>query len=135
RESNGPGGSPGRSPDGCEIQVVVGAGADVGCAVCTWARHGTPTSGSRYRSKPMYPATFQPSISPIAIVKSTGFDDDEPASMNDEFIRAPKNAAGPVSVPVISPMPTRSSPNTISQANQTYHWLFNMNWRNSRYQS
>src|SRR4051794_285772 len=72
---------------------------------------------------------------PMAIAKSTGLDEEDPASMNEVFIIAPKNAAGPVRVPVSSPMPTSSSPKTISQANQTYHWFESMKLRNSRYHS
>ena len=54
----------------------------------------------------------------MAIVNRTGLVEDEPASRNDMFISAPKNAANPVRSPRSSPIPTASSPRVISHANQ-----------------
>lgn len=72
---------------------------------------------------------------PMARVNSTGFEEADPASRNDMFINAPKNAAKPVSSPTISPIPTASSPSVISQPNQLYAPLSSRVWMNVRYQS
>src|SRR6476659_4517566 len=74
-------------------------------------------------------------MSPIAIVNSTGFVDAEPASMNDEFISAPKKAAGPVRAPNRRPSPTRISPKTINQANHVNALFCRRTLRKSRYHS
>src|SRR5690625_580712 len=72
---------------------------------------GVPRNGNAQRSSPYHPATFHAIISKIAIMNMIGFELTVPANKNDIFIRAPKNAAIPVSNPTIKPRPIRNSPN------------------------
>jgi hypothetical protein len=74
-------------------------------------------------------------MSPIAIVKRTGLVEAEPASRNDMFIRAPKNAATPVRQPRSRPNPTAISPKVISQANHASWWPCSRALMKSRYHS
>ena len=62
----------------------------------------------------------------MARVKSTGLVLALPASMKLMFISAPQKAAIPTSPPRMIPTPTSSSPQTISLANQVYHWWASM---------
>ena len=65
----------------------------------------------------------------------TGFDEAEPASRNDMFISAPKNAANPVSSPRIKPIPTAISPNVMTYVIQLSAPLSIRNWMKARYHS
>ena len=72
---------------------------------------------------------------PIPKVNSTGLVDAEPASRNDMFMSAPKNAARPVRQPKMRPRPTAISPNTMSGANQDSACALTSMVMKSRYHS
>src|SRR5699024_5213969 len=79
---------------------------------------GVPSRGSAQRSNPYQPATFHAIIIKIAIINITGFELTVPASRNDIFIIAPKNAAIPVNRPTIKPSPINTSPHATMRSEE-----------------
>ena len=75
--------------------------------------HGVPSRINNQRSIPYHPATFHAIIMRMAIANMIGFELTVPASKNEKFINAPKNAAIPVKQPTIKPSPTNISPKTM----------------------
>ena len=59
----------------------------------------------------------------------------DPASRNDMFIRAPKNAAMPTNAPTSNPIPTNNSPKAMAYEKNCSIPLSIRNWRVVRYHS
>src|SRR5947208_1657471 len=113
---------------------LLGRHQDMICGDCSRlnkmpAFQGVPSAGSSTRSSPNHPATFQASISKMAMVKKIGLTLIDPDSRNDMFITAPKNAAIPTSAPTSRPRPMSISPNTITLENHTWALASIMPWR------
>src|SRR6266540_2624984 len=88
---------------------------------------GVPIIGSRKRSRPYQPATFQARIKTIPSISSTGLVLAAPAIRKFQFSSAPKNAAMPTNAPRIRATPIMNSPTATSGANQLYQPLSSMN--------
>src|SRR5438105_4811404 len=76
---------------------LLGRHQDIICGDCSRLKNvpafqGVPRAGSSTLSSPNHPATFQPSISKMAMVKKIGLTLIDPDSRNDMFITAPKKA-------------------------------------------
>src|SRR6266545_2558318 len=112
-------------PDG--YAVGVGCGRMGGRFSSLRQVQGVPTIGSRKRSRPYQPPTFQAKIKTIPSISSTGLVLAAPAIMKFQFISAPKNAAMPTNAPRISATPIMNSPKATSEANQLYQPLSSMN--------
>src|SRR6266540_4647352 len=95
------------------------------CSPC--CVQGVPISGSRKRSRPYQPATFQAKIKTIPSISSTGLVLALPAIRKFQFSRTPKNAATPTNAPRIRATPIMNSPTATSGANQLYQPLSSMN--------
>src|SRR6266545_6127631 len=103
-----------------------GSGRTGGACSPRWVQ-GVPISGSRKRSRPYQPATFQARIKTIPSISSTGLVLALPAIRKFQFSRTPKNAATPTNAPRIRATPIMNSPTATSGANQLEKPLSSMN--------